>query len=396
MTLIGVVKPDYGIAGGFERLLERLVAQLVDAGHRVEEVSFPAIILPRPVWGHRAGYHQWRKHIGFFNYLALAEEVRRLDLSRYDLVISTQPPTFLADHPNVLALFYHHARIFYDLAELFARTGDVDPVHHARATEIVRQVDQKYNGGVRHWLAGSNECASRLTEFWGVDRSDISLLHAPALTAPPTNIPAWQPGGPVVTVSRHEWPKRTELVVAAAHLLGGKGVEVIGGGGRLDHVRALDHRLVHQPGSVSSLDPEELWMGSAVGSVAPPAPAPGSPVVLHGWTDDQTRDERYRAASVVVAPAHREDYGLTALEAMLWERPVVVCDDGGGLVDLINDTGGGLVVPPTPAGIADGVNRIINDPALAASLIDAAKQVSATYTWDRCKGELLAAVEKAL
>jgi glycosyltransferase involved in cell wall biosynthesis len=42
------------------------------------------------------------------------------------------------------------------------------------------------------------------------------------------------------------------------------------------------------------------------------------------------------------------------------------------------------------------VNRIINDPALAASLIDAAKQVSATYTWDRCKGELLAAVEKAL
>jgi glycosyltransferase involved in cell wall biosynthesis len=393
---IGIVKPNWGVAGGFERLLERLIDHLVEAGHLVEEVPFPALIAPRPIWGHRAGYQQWRQHTEFFRYLALTEDVRRLELSRFDLVVSTQPPTFVVDHPRVLGLFYHQARIFYDLAELYGRIDEVDPVHHDRACEIVRRVDRAHLGGVRHWLAGSQECASRLTEYWDVAPADISLLHAPALSEPRGDIPPWAAGGPVVTVSRHEWPKRTELVVAASHLLGGRSVEIIGGGGRLGHVKALDQRLANDPSLATSLDPQDLWMTSAKASATSKDEPSRSNVLFHGWASDQTRDNCYRAASVVVAPAYREDYGLTALEAMLWQRPVVVCDDGGGLVDLVRDTGGGLVVPPTPAGIAEGVDRIVNDRGLAMNLIERARAVPAAYTWDRCRTELLDAVERAV
>ncbi len=390
---IGIVKPDWGAAGGFERLLDRLVDHLVATGHDVRTEAFPALITPRETWGVPRSREHWPEHTEFFRYLGLIEDVRRIDLSGYDLVLSTQPPTFLADHPRVLSLFYHHARVFYDLAGPFVGLGEVDPAHHERACKVVRETDLALQGGVRHWLAGSPEVRGRLAEYWDVT-DDVSLLHAPPLTSPPDEVPAWDPDGPVLCVSRHEWPKRTELVVAAAHLLGDTEVQLIGGGGRMASLKRLDARLAADPGIVASLDAEALWMTSALDVTAPRDGAPSRARIL-GPVGDRERDRAYAEASVFVAPAYREDYGLTVLEAMLWQRPVVVCDDGGGLVDIVNETGAGLVVEPTPAGIAEGVRRITTDRALAAELLDRARAVPSTFTWARAHAQLDAAVEAA-
>jgi glycosyltransferase involved in cell wall biosynthesis len=41
----------------------------------------------------------------------------------------------------------------------------------------------------------------------------------------------------------------------------------------------------------------------------------------------------------------------------------------GGFTEIVERTGGGLLVPPDdPAGLADGLQRIHDDPALAADL----------------------------
>lgn len=393
---IGVVKPHWGVAGGFERLLDRLIEQLKDAGHVVETVPFPALITPRPIWGESAGVHQWKHHPEFFRYMALTEDVLRLDLQRFDLAISTQPPTFLANHPKVLGLFYHQARIFYDLADLYRQLNEVDPAHHDKAVSVVRSVDRARLGNVRHWLAGSEECGSRLGEYWDVPDRNISFLQAPPLTVPPETPPPWRSGGSVLCVSRHEWPKRTELLLAAAHLLpAGQKVELVGGGGRLKFLRQLDQQLIADPALAASQDPQQLWMQSALSAKAPKSAPAGSPVILHGAVSDDERDAAYARASVVVAPAYREDYGLTALEAMLWQRPVIVCEDGGGLVDIVRDTGAGLVVPPTPQGIADGIERIRDDSDLASELLANAAAVPSTYTWERCGSQLLNAVDQA-
>lgn len=387
---IAVVKPEWNAQGGFERLLDRLLDHLRAVGHDVTIQPVPAILTPRPVWGVPDAEEQWHNHPEFFRYFVLAEDTRRLDLRRFDLVMSTQPPTYLADHPNVMALFYHQARVFYDLSAPFSTLGDVDPAHHRAATEIVRAFDQPLVGNVRHWLAGSNECRQRLDHFWGVS-DNVSLIHAPALTDVPDDPPPWSPSGPVVCVGRHEWPKRTELLVSAARRMPDRSVEFVGDGGRLGYVRALDARLTQ---GRTSPDDDLAWMKSAVGVVGP-RQQPSSNVRFLGNVSDRERNERYAAASVVVAPAYREDYGLTALEAMLWRRPLVVCADGGGLVDLVNETGAGLIVDPTPAAIADGIQRIIHEPGLAASLIERCEAVPAAFTWERCHAELDAAVEAA-
>lgn len=200
----------------------------------------------------------------------------------------------------------------------------------------------------------------------------------------------------MLCVSRHEWPKRTELMLAAAHLLSGRTVELVGGGGRLKHLRQLDDQLARDPSLLSGLDAQDLWMQSALSAKAPKSAPPNSPVRLLGAVRDAERDAAYARAAVVVAPAYREDYGLTALEAMLWKRPVIVCEDGGGLVDIVADTGAGLVVPPTPKGIADGVERIVDEPGLAAELLERAAAVPSTYTWDRCQQQLYSALEQTM
>lgn len=391
---IGVVKPDWKAQGGFERLLDHLVDHLVAQGHHVSQQPVPALLSPRPVWGVSDGERFWNDHPEFFRYFSLAEDTRRLGLRRFDLILSTQPPTYLADHPKVLSLFYHQARVFYDLEAPFERLGEVDPERHRHASSIVRSFDQQYVGNVAHWLAGSNECRSRLDEYWGIT-DNVSLLHAPALSDVPADPPPWNPAGPVLCVSRHEWPKRTELLVAAAHLLEDRWVEFVGGGGRANYVRDLDARLSRQPGLAATLDPDDIWMRSAAGITAPSSP-PSSPVHLLGNVSDAERNARYAACSVVVAPAYREDYGLTALEAMLWKRPLIVCRDGGGLVDLVEETGAGLVVEPTPQAIADGIERLTTDVELTRELLARAEAVPATFTWDRCHAELDAAVDAAL
>jgi glycosyltransferase involved in cell wall biosynthesis len=91
-----------------------------------------------------------------------------------------------------------------------------------------------------------------------------------------------------------------------------------------------------------------------------------SNVEFAGRVSDDALAQRYATAPCVVAPAYQEDYGLTAIEAMAEGKPVVVCRDGGGLTELVDHEQTGLVVDPTPAAIADAVERLCTDPDLAA------------------------------
>ncbi|MEZ5230411.1 MAG: hypothetical protein R2710_28220 [Acidimicrobiales bacterium] len=155
---IGVLKPDFGSSGGLERHLDGLLRALASDEWRFEIVTIPVertmrlygLLLDQPIRD---------RHDEFFLWAALAERVQRLDLSAYDAVLTTQPPTYLANHPRKVALFYHHPRQFYDQADLFADSGFVDPEIHAAA---VGGAIGRGNGApntVAHWLAGSNEVA---------------------------------------------------------------------------------------------------------------------------------------------------------------------------------------------------------------------------------------------
>jgi glycosyltransferase involved in cell wall biosynthesis len=397
---IAVLKPDVGVAGGFERVATRVEATLRADGHDVTRltVDLPWDPVPR-VFGADVSVESWWSSPEYFRYLAGVEEFDRVVTRRFDAVISTQPPSTTHRHPRHLALFFHHHRVFYDLEDVWIAGGFApDPDLHRRAGERIRALDQPRFDAVRWFAAGSETVRRRLGRFNGIDR--VSLFHAGIAIGGTVAAAARRAAagdrrdGPVLCVGRLEFPKRPELLVAAMRRLPSVPAVLVGSGGRTEWVRAVDHRLA-QPGTdLDAVDETALWCcraDAALESGAAPD-AWTSNVALAGRVDDATLEGLYATTPCVVAPALDEDYGLTAIEAMAHGAPVVVCEDGGGRADLVEDEVDGLVVAPTGAAIAAAVERILTDADLAAHLAAGARRRAATTTWARADDQIRAAL----
>ena len=109
------------------------------------------------------------------------------------------------------------------------------------------------------------------------------LGHALGAFEPtPAGAPAGSSGGAgepaddgrrhVLCVSRHEFPKRTELFVAAAHQLPEVPAICVGSGNRLGFVQRIDRHLDRG----ATIEAEELWCGNRRdGCRCPGGPDPG-------------------------------------------------------------------------------------------------------------------------
>lgn len=386
---IAIAKPDHGIAGGFERVLDRIGAHLAAGGHEV--VALPVDVTRRSAapFGLPPAPEVAARSADFVGYFGLVEAFMGVDARRADVLLSTQPPSFVVPHPRHLSLFYHHARTFYDLAEVCLAAGLVDPAAHVAALDRIRRFDQVHLAQVGWFLAGSQTVAGRLAAFNGL-ADNVSVFHA-GLGVDPTSVDDGRgpvPDGHALCVSRHEFPKRTELFVQAMAVLDGRvpGVAV-GGGGRLGWARQVHLEL--RDGGRDPLDPSPAIWRCAPGYVPPDTvPEPARPVVaLRGQVPDAELAELYRGALCVVAPAFQEDYGLTAIEAMALGKPVIVCEDGGGLTEFVEHGRNGLVVAPDGPAIAAAVARLRDDHDLARELGRAGRETAARYSWTNAMAE---------
>ena len=157
--------------------------------------------------------------------------------------------------------------------------------------------------------------------------------------------------------------------------------------------RSLDHGL-----TTGALDPgapgRSYWCLDA--PWLDPESTEAGNVRFAGRVPAAELDRLYRHALCVVAPAHHEDYGLTAIEAMAYGKPVIVCSDGGGLADFVEDGVNGFVVEPEPAAIAAAVQRLVDDRGLAERLGRAARERAQEFTWENAMRQFDAAVERVM
>lgn len=101
-----------------------------------------------------------------------------------------------------------------------------------------------------------------------------------------------------------------------------------------------------------------------------------------GWVSPDNIPNYLRAADIFVGPSKRtqdgrlEAQGLTFVEAMLNQIPVIATRCGG-IVDLVqNEKTGLLVAEQSPQEIAAAVNRIVRDTALTARITEAANRLA--------------------
>jgi D-inositol-3-phosphate glycosyltransferase len=89
----------------------------------------------------------------------------------------------------------------------------------------------------------------------------------------------------------------------------------------------------------------------------------------------------YRAADIVLVPSRSESFGLVALEAAACGVPVVA-SAVGGLLSLVDDGMTGILVRSrAPEEFAKAIARILDEPALAASMGVASAARAKRYTW---------------
>lgn len=268
-----------------------------------------------------------------------------LDLSAYDLVVSTKNPTFMVQHPNHICWLLHQIRVFYDRFD--DEYGHL-PAHalaeKRQQRETIHQLDNLAFQGVRKILTIGHEVARRLKHY---SRFDAEVLHPPVL------VQGHYCGSQeyfLLPGRLHRW-KRVDLVLRAMrHLSGNIPLLIPGTGEDEDYLR-----------EVAGGDPRIHFLG---------------------FVSDQEMLALYANALAVLFVPKDEDFGYVTIEAMLSHKPVIVCDDSGEPARLVQNGCSGFVVKPDAIEIAGAMAVLAADRELARNMGEFGLQMVPSQSWD--------------
>jgi D-inositol-3-phosphate glycosyltransferase len=119
----------------------------------------------------------------------------------------------------------------------------------------------------------------------------------------------------------------------------------------------------------------------------------GDVLRLEGTVPHQSIPAYYRAADATLITSRTESFGLVAIESSACGTPVVASDVGGLRVAVRDGVTGWLVPSFAPEAFADGLGRIVGDPALATAMGTAGARFARRFDWRRASIDLLAIYE---
>ncbi len=333
----------------------------------------------------------------------------RLDLTRFDQVISVKYPAWAVSHPHHTAYLFHRLRGVYDTYDTFGRPRAPRPADPSveclvtaaeklwrdaierraplgellvRRDELVASADQTIRrcgadhpdlelpspvtrvvvraldavaltpDAVRRHLALSRTVAARPDYFPPGVRPGVVYL--------PPDIPGLRRGGRrhLFTASRLDTTKRVTTIAAAmAHTRADLPLLIAGSGPQHDELARL-----------AGSDPR---------------------IQLLGFVDDADLATYYADALAVPFIPLDEDYGLITVEAMASGTPVITSPDAGGPAELVDHWVTGLVVAPTPKALAAAFDHLAGHDDFAAALGAAASERAADLHWDTTIAQLL-------
>jgi glycosyltransferase involved in cell wall biosynthesis len=313
----------------------------------------------------------------------------RLDVSRFDLVITSKYPAWMVEHPFHVVWMFHPLRGLYDTYHTFGMPERAEPTVDEVA-DLVRFLD---GPPLRSELDACFELWDRALRAAGLDHPDLGLpspvarrlvhwldrvaLSPPAvrrhlaLSATVAARPGYFPPGtdPIVAHCPSDLRTRT-----------GPGSSYFFTASRLDGPKRFDllvDAMAHVPQDIP------LLIGGA-GPLADDLRARAASdrrVKLLGFVPDHDLSGFYANALAVPFVPADEDYGLITVEAMASGTPVVTCTDSGGPTELVVDGANGFVVDPTAAALGGALSALAADPARARQMGRGGRHRIAEITW---------------
>lgn len=331
-----------------------------------------------------------------YTYLAFA----RLDLSHFDVVISTKYPSWMVRHPHHVVYMVHPLRGLYDTYHLLGLPdtcrwdGDTF-VEVRRLMDAIKRNPDSNEGIVSllQYLAGLNasDLPPGTLDFPGpfvrdvvhfLDSIALSRCRVTRYVAISKTIRAragYFPDGAAVTVA-YPPPRvssfecgRQEYFFTASRLDGPKRIELL--------VHAMRMTKCAAPLYIAGTGPEEERIREAAGF--------DERIRFLGFVPDADLRRWYKDAIAVPFIPYDEDYGFITIEAMLSGKPVLTLEDSGGPNEFVVNDQTGLSVAPTIDAIADGLDRLNTRREAAAAMGRSARQLVSQITWANVVDSLL-------
>lgn len=276
---------------------------------------------------------------------------RELDLSAFDLVISTKVPTYAVKHPNHVLYLVHTVRAFDDMFdEVFKPKLET---HYAQRAELHR-LDFEAISGVKARFAIGHEVARRLYRWRGMSSQ---VLHPPLAF---DRFKVGVQGDYFFLPGRlHPW-KRVDLIVEAIKQSSFPMRLLLAGVGEAEeHLKYLadgDQRIV-----------------------------------FLGRVDDEQLVQLYADCLAVPFAPIREDYGYVTLEAFSSGKPVLTCSDSGEPCHFVRPFETGLVVEPKAADIKQALEWLWHNREKALVMGSKARREVDGMSWEETALKLAAA-----
>jgi len=325
--------PSSGAQGGAERFYAGLYQGFKEIGCSPELIAVPA------------------DEPSFEQILDNFAKSRDLDLSSYDLVISTKVPTYAVKHPNHVLYLVHTVRVFDDMFdEAFAQPGR--ELFYQRAK--LHEIDFEAISGAKARFAIGHEVARRLYRWRGLD---CEVLH------PPLGFNEFKKGlsGDYFFLPGrlHPW-KRVDLVIEAIRR--------------------------------SSLPLKFLIAGTGEAEAELKRLAAGDDrIQFLGGISDKELVNLYAGALAVPFVPLREDYGYVTLEAFASGKPVVTCSDSGEPCHFVRQFETGLVAPADPDSIRESLEWLWKNREQAARMGENGFRIIESMSWKTTAATLAAA-----
>ncbi|HUI82796.1 MAG TPA: glycosyltransferase [Candidatus Binatia bacterium] len=277
-----------------------------------------------------------------------------LDLSRFDVVVSSKTPTYMAQHPRHICWLLHQVRVFYDrFDDEYGKLPAVVLAEKQLQREAIHHLDNLGLQRVRRIFTNGGETARRLKLYNGFD---AEVLHPP--------------------------------VFSQGHYCGSQDYFLLPG--RLHRWKRVDlaiRAMQHLPNDVTLLiagtGEDELPLRELAGR--------DPRIRFLGFVNDAEMLKLYADALAVLFIPREEDFGYITVEAMLSHKPVIVCKDSGEPALLVRDGHSGFVVAPDPAEVARAMSILADNRALARSMGESAYESAPPQSWDRAVERLLEA-----
>ncbi len=325
-----------GELGGAERLYQGLVDGLRKIGCIVEVISVPA---------DESTFENIVKNYAYCN---------ALDLSKYDIVISTKTPTYAVIHPCHIMYLIHTVRVFDDM--FYENFPNANLEHYSQRSKL-HILDTKAITGVKAKFAIGHEVANRLYRWRGI---------RPEVIHPPLGLDGFRCDGQsdyfFLPGRLHVW-KRVDLIINAIKLSTKPLKLIITGTGEAEN------------------DLKEL-----AGS--------DQRIKFLGRVSDEKLVELYANSLAVPFVPKREDYGYITLEAFASSKPVVTCCDSGEPTYFVKHRKNGLVCQPSPDSLCKALEWIYEHRDEAQSMGEEGKARVSSMSWTAVATQLVqAAIE---